>query len=840
MNQSIRYFLLFFFCHQSIFSDFDHTNKPKYFLNIPGYNNQTNYGYTTQKNYGYASQQNHGQPCQQSFTHPDHAFYQQQYSAHPFACTSPIKIGTTHHAQPGHESYKNHPLLKLYDTQQVCLDDRLMIHYLIGLMSQPHCDSTTELVQTSLQAWRVAQATTNIDQKVAAQKLYKKCYQALQFNRKLQSLAHHAPGNIKKETSILLEQYSTAVDAQKLDTKSNANITHFHRLQQRQHALLETQKELKSCARKSFNYINRLSNDVVGFMLNNNINYASFDAVHYTSIQHCITSELVPTINSSIDTLMRSNFQPIIKQFAYHYCQLAVAAQQLNQLARLQEAVTLTDLAHFFSLYGQFMLDNDQQLKNWKLLSMSVEQGTSQAVYKWYKFIQQFCHDPAMTMHKLSHDCYQIGQTLHAIAAYVSKHTPFAYLDDMTRDMLHTIDIIEHKTNHSLDPQPSRMMLRSQQNLESMQHGLLQTINASQLVIANIMAKPIQENTADLAEFIADGLITHKISENLLALCQFVGNQSVHISYLIQQEIPAHLLDSSIQFLQTNTGELFAHADSTKDNIITAIATAVQKTTDPIKKMAETFAKAKIISDKIKERTQPNPTDIKTFQKTIEPYLRMDKIVDVERLKTIENVEQINNFKKYTNNFTSLEKLTSEEILYLNLCDWLEPRAKKINVALKKKGGITLVDSQTGASVFFDEYDLFHSLLGEMSPGAVADRIKGGHLYIPELKAAILDIGEIEPFGKGFFDMNIKYAGKLSEKYKQNSYFPMGTSVEQAVDMIEEAIKKSTNIKIMNAKNPVFQGFICTNQQGQDFGILAKNKIIQFYPIKPEYKTRIK
>jgi hypothetical protein len=45
--------------------------------------------------------------------------------------------------------------------------------------------------------------------------------------------------------------------------------------------------------------------------------------------------------------------------------------------------------------------------------------------------------------------------------------------------------------------------------------------------------------------------------------------------------------------------------------------------------------------------------------------------------------------------------------------------------------------------------------------------------------------------------MEIKYKAKESIKYKPNSYFPAGTSVEQAVKMIEESlenIKKVQNI----------------------------------------------
>ena len=95
-------------------------------------------------------------------------------------------------------------------------------------------------------------------------------------------------------------------------------------------------------------------------------------------------------------------------------------------------------------------------------------------------------------------------------------------------------------------------------------------------------------------------------------------------------------------------------------------------------------AKAKELSDKLHELTKSDPAEVQAFEKTIEPYLNSENLVDIKHLQSIEGVEQINKFKEYTNNFTDLAKLKPEEVLYLNLCDWLEPQAKTINARLKK------------------------------------------------------------------------------------------------------------------------------------------------------------
>jgi hypothetical protein len=223
------------------------------------------------------------------------------------------------------------------------------------------------------------------------------------------------------------------------------------------------------------------------------------------------------------------------------------------------------------------------------------------------------------------------------------------------------------------------------------------------------------------------------------------------------------------------------------------------------------------------------------LQKSLEPFLRTDKIVNVERLKSIQGVEQINNFKDNTNNFTNLEKLKPEEILYLNVCDWLEPQATKINARIQQAGGIKITEIRDGIECVTEihEFDLFHSLLGEMTPGFTNAHTKGGHLFIPELKAALLDTGEIKSLGNGFFDMEIKYKGKISNNYKNNSYFPGGTSVEQAVKIIEEAISNFQLIESTHLAVNGKQTFNITSKYGTKFRVYIENNVAKYHPLNP-------
>ena len=216
-------------------------------------------------------------------------------------------------------------------------------------------------------------------------------------------------------------------------------------------------------------------------------------------------------------------------------------------------------------------------------------------------------------------------------------------------------------------------------------------------------------------------------------------------------------------------------------------------------------------------------------------FLNSEKVLNVKELKSLKGIDQIERYRTYTNNFSpeGLAKLKPEEVLHLNLCNWLEPKARIINARIKDIGGLKVRQIHNGIECISEiyEFDLFHSLLGEVNPGFTNCHTKGGHLFIPELKAALLDIGEIKPLKNGFFDLGIKYKGKASLNFKDNSYFPAGTSVEQAVGMIEKAIANIEKIENVTGKGRIdkviYQIELYNNQA---FRLCIKNKTATFFP----------
>jgi len=95
----------------------------------------------------------------------------------------------------------------------------------------------------------------------------------------------------------------------------------------------------------------------------------------------------------------------------------------------------------------------------------------------------------------------------------------------------------------------------------------------------------------------------------------------------------------------------------------------------------------------------------------------------------------------------------------------------------------------------------------------------------------LLDIGEIKHIENGFFDMQIKYAGKMLDRYERKSYFPLGTSVEDTVSMIEKAIENIEKIENVTGKGRIdkviYQIELYNNQA---FHLCVKNNTATFYP----------
>lgn len=309
------------------------------------------------------------------------------------AITHLVKTGKTENGKV--RPYKNHPWMQQQNISKALQNDQIMINYMIARVSEKCNDTVVELVQTGLQAWSKSQQTINNAERLAAQNLYKKCYNTLQNHAQLKNIACNKSAVQKDDMQKLLGEYKSEFSNYQLKSNVGSQPTdkvYVQRLENRAQAL---EQDLQQHKTTTINLLPQVTNNALGFMFANNINYASFHNIDCTQFQHCMTREIIGILNTSADMAYRNGYAPVITQLAYYNCNLAVSAQQLNQLSYIKEAATFTDICHFFTVYSQIMLDHEFQVRQWKEVGVGVAQGAAQALYKWAQFAEQLYTEPS-------------------------------------------------------------------------------------------------------------------------------------------------------------------------------------------------------------------------------------------------------------------------------------------------------------------------------------------------------------------------------------------------------------------------------------------------------------
>ncbi len=775
----------------------------------------------------------------------------QQFLLNPAIQPTDLEHAFTHHLmqhlvstnQTNHgiiTRYQQHPWVQNKDISSASQEEKIMVNYMLDCIVQAKNNTTVELAQAAIQAWIHAQSAQSREEYELCIKKCNNYYSSMQYKIPTQSISQQAKPVQKSEIENLSKDYAAILETNHKNTiidPKSLQAQYCARIEKRAQALVESKEQLRT--NKLVHHDYEMSLNARGFLMANNMNYTAFDAVNVTNFQHCLTQEILGIIESSVNMAERNGCQSIIAQLAYYNCNLAISAQQLNQLSHIKQAAAVTDLSHFFELYGRSILDDELEAQAWIALGSGIYDGTTKVLYRWHEFAKKLGHKETrgQTVRDLAHDCYQVGEFFYKILEKCNEFSPLAYLDDMAKDMQDATDRIF--TNRDFDEDThvhhaSRMAQRQERNLQSLENGLLYAVDAGIAVVQSMLTKTAKENISDMTQFSLDAIIYGKITDAVVAISKIGATQCLATSRSFQK-LSQEILDDTMSFVTSNNGELVAIANTSGANISAALASATQTLANNAGPVFKYAGQAKILSDKIEEITKPNKQEVEALKKSIEPYLRTDKIINIDRLKSIENVDQINLYRKFTNDFhpDGIAKLKPEEILHLNLCDWLEPQARRINARIKETGGLKITEIKDGMKCITEihEFDLFHSLLGEVNPGFTNAHTKGGHLLIPELKVALLDIGEIESLGNGFFDMGIKYAGKDSIKYKPNSYFPAGTSVDQAVDMIEQAINNIEKIRNETSVGRIDQAIYHIElSNNQAFRLCIKNNVATFFP----------
>lgn len=479
--------------------------------------------------------------------------------------------------------------MKRTDLNNADPKEKAMVNNLLDTIVDAQNDISVEFAQAGLQSWTKAQQAQSGEERAYHIKKSQALHEAMQHKTPTQSIAQQAFPIKEKEIDNLLQDYTAAINMHREEygiDRKEANAKHFDRLEKRAQALTESKEQIRTSKQMQHTY--ELSPQARGFMMANNINYASFDGdAKVTNFQHCLTQEILDVVESSAKIAENYDTKSIIGRLATYNCNLAVAAQQLNQLARIDDAVAVVDLSHFFNAYAQVLVDSGLHAQMTMNASLGIGEGTVRALHKWGKFLYELGDQPHQTIGKITNDLQKIGISLHKIAGRAAEFTPAAYLDDATRDMLDSLARIRNRDGSVFgQDQTSRIMQRTQRNAQYLQDGLSGAVQTAQIVVDDMMQKSLRENAADFTEVGVDAFITGKATDCLMKLAEIVGTPILRMGEKLAESIPTNLYDSKPIFMASpTTGELFAIADTTGESIGAAVA--AKKFTDDFKKAAQ-------------------------------------------------------------------------------------------------------------------------------------------------------------------------------------------------------------------------------------------------------------
>ena len=439
-------------------------------------------------------------------------------------------------------------------------EDVEVIDFLLGCLQRATNDMTVELAQGALQAFgdfKKAESDADRDYYEAQ---YQEMYDVLHSDEPLLAISQQARSIRQEDIDALLQQYSTALEGHVSNTALDKKFEDLHiaRLKKRQQALLDSKKQVDKNSFKNQSY--DVSPQARGFMMTNQMNYAAFDQMKGTNFQHCLLQENLQIVEFASGMLMRNPYGSIIKDFTKQICNVAVSAQQLNQLGHIKEAAAITDINHFYNRYREEIYDLDYEIQSLKKIGVGACQGATQFLLKWAEFGENLCNEPGQTVGQMVDNLSAIGNGLLGACSVAYTHSPQAYMSDYIYDLY---DVIT--TGKSQEK--SRAQIRCEQNTARINKGFSDTITAGHDVIINMMNKSMQENAADYTETTLDGIIYAIITQGVMTMSHHIGNELVHVARDIKQAIPPHLLGKSAKFVADEAGQLIAVAEGTGEQI---------------------------------------------------------------------------------------------------------------------------------------------------------------------------------------------------------------------------------------------------------------------------------
>jgi len=359
--------------------------------------------------------------------------------------------------------------------------------------------------------------------------------------------------------------------------------------------LLESKEQIRTGALIYREY--QMSYTVRGFMMANNINYAAFDGMKSTSFQHQLTQENLDIIESSVNIAEQNNFEPNIKAFAEQTCNLAVAAQQLNQLAKCQEAQAVTDLNDSYARYLELIAGEQAEAKAFRDLGVGVYKGTERGLRAWGQFAGKLATQPVTTtVNEIGGSCLAVGNVLLRGAGNLVDQALFGPARDSCNDFMQ--DMQELREKGIIAERKRRSQIRREENIDAIKDAYIASLEMAQQVIINMSKKTAEENIADATQFIVEGIITQKVATCVLQLSKFVGSGLVQGGLELLDKVPSSILDKPIEFMVTPGGAVMGVLAETGESVADIIIAAGQELAAPFEKSLHFAAQANNLARK--------------------------------------------------------------------------------------------------------------------------------------------------------------------------------------------------------------------------------------------------
>ena len=174
-------------------------------------------------------------------------------------------------------------------------DDVHKIDYMLNAMTKAHNNMTVEYAQAGLQAWQKVQNAQTDEERIQYIKTFEQCYNAL--HRPTQSIGKNVKPIDQKQLNTMLQGYQQILNNNQHESSQQLPSSPFiDRLTKRSQAITESQEQLKSNQLVLQDF--KMSAHARGYLMANQLNYAAFNPMLATSIQHRLTQENLEIIES--------------------------------------------------------------------------------------------------------------------------------------------------------------------------------------------------------------------------------------------------------------------------------------------------------------------------------------------------------------------------------------------------------------------------------------------------------------------------------------------------------------------------------------------------------------